>query len=241
MAKQSKPQTILITGVTRGLGRAMVEEFAGSSSSHGNTVIGCARTKSEIKELARIYRKHDFQTVNVASDTEVAAWSKRLLKKYGPPDFVLNNAAIINLKAPLWEVGTKEFSDVVDINIKGVVNVIRHFVPAMIRRKSGVIVNFSSRWGESFDKQMGPYCATKWAVMALTQVLAEELKPFGVAAIALNPGIIRTEMLQRYLGLTIGPSQSCYPTPAKWAKMAAPYILSLKMSDTGKLRKVPSR
>src|SRR5271154_5311509 len=107
-----RPSTIVITGVTRGLGRAMVDEFV----RLGHRVFGCARTKVQIEELARIYPNHDFQIVDVASDAEVGAWAGRLLRLYGPPDFVLNNAAVINLKASLWEVEDQELSSEIDIN-----------------------------------------------------------------------------------------------------------------------------
>src|SRR5216684_6414767 len=162
MSPELQPSIIVITGVTRGLGRAMVDEFV----RIGHTVLGCARTKNGIDELTRIYPGQDFETVDVAEDEQVKAWAERLVTEYGPPDFVLNNAAVINLKQALWEVGDREFSDAIDINIKGVVNVIRHFAPAMISRKRGAIVNFSSRWGTKVEKQMAPYCATKWAGLA---------------------------------------------------------------------------
>jgi NAD(P)-dependent dehydrogenase (short-subunit alcohol dehydrogenase family) len=230
----SQPAAIVITGVTRGLGRAMVDEFV----RLGHRVSGCARTKEEIQELTRMYPTHDFHTVDVASDAEVRPWAEHVLRQYGPPDFVLNNAAVINLKASLWEVEDREFSYEIDINIKGVANVIRHFVPSMITRKRGVIVNFSSRWGRKFEKQMAPYCATKWAVLALTRVLAEELKSDGVAAIAINPGIVKTRMLQRYLGCTASLDATSYLTPAEWAKIAVPQILRLRLRDTGMLRNI---
>jgi NAD(P)-dependent dehydrogenase (short-subunit alcohol dehydrogenase family) len=229
-----QPSTVVITGVTRGLGRAMVDEFV----RLGHAVFGCARTKNGIEELTRMYPGQDFQTVDVASDAQVKAWAERLLREHGPPDFVLNNAAVINLKASLWEVGDREFSNEIDINIKGVVNVIRHFAPSMISRKHGVIVNFSSRWGTKFEKQMAPYCAKKWAVVALTRVLAEELKPEGVAVVGLNPGIVRTGMFQKYLGDTTAIETSRYLAPVEWARIAVPYILRLCLKDTGKLRNV---
>ena len=230
-----RPSTVVITGVTRGLGRAMADEFI----RLGHTVFGCARTKDEIERLTVMYPRHDFQTVDVASDAEVKSWAERLLEKYGPPDFVLNNAAVINLKASLWEVTDREFSDEVDINIKGVVNVIRHFVPSMITRKRGVIVNFNSRWGLHFEKQMAPYCATKWAVVALTRTLAEELRPERIAAIGLNPGIIKTGMLHRYLGDAAAFDASNYVNPVDWAKAAVPFILRFRLQDTGRLLRVP--
>ena len=66
--------------------------------------------------------------VDVASDDEVKAWAGRLLSSHGPPDLVLNNAGVINKNARLWEIGAREFSQVIDVNIKGIANVIRHFV-----------------------------------------------------------------------------------------------------------------
>ena len=226
--------TVLITGVSRGLGRAMVDEFI----SLGHKIIGCARTKSRIVELARLYPESDFQTVDVASDEQVMAWAKRVLKHHDPPDFLLNNAAIINHKAPLWQFKEREFSEVIDTNIKGAVNVVRHFVPAMITRKRGVIVNFSSRWGKSHERNMAPYCATKWAVEAITRVLADELKNTGVAAIGLNPGIIKTRMLDRYLAGRISSDSLGYLTPTEWARIAAPAILRLNLKDSGRTRAI---
>jgi NAD(P)-dependent dehydrogenase (short-subunit alcohol dehydrogenase family) len=230
-----KRQTVVITGVTRGIGRAMAAELV----RLGHLVLGCARTQSEIYELRELYPEQDFQNVDVASDVQVGAWADRLLSTFGPPDFVLNNAAVINLKASVWEIGDRDFSDTVDINIKGVVNVVRHFTPSMIGRRRGVIVNFSSRWGKHVEEQMAAYCASKWAVVALTKVLARELRPKGIAAVELNPGIVRTGMLQRYLGNTDSVDALLYPSPAHWAATAVPFILGLSLKDTGKLRHVP--
>src|SRR5439155_1596989 len=101
---------------------------------------------------------------------------------------LLNNAALINRNAALWDVSADELQRVIDVNIAGVANCIRHFVPAMLPRKSGVIVNFSSGWGRSTAAEVAPYCATKWAIEGMTQALSQEL-PSGMAAIPLNPGI----------------------------------------------------
>ena len=232
MKRTTPSSTVIITGATRGLGRAMVDEFA----RLGHTVLGCARTTLQIEELAHLYPGHDFQTVDVASDAQVRAWANRLLQNYGAPCFLINNAAIINLKAYLWEVGDRDFSEEIDINIKGVVNVIRNFAPSMIGRKRGVIVNFASRWGKKYEKHMAPYCATKWAVVALTRVLAEELRPSGITVVGLNPGVVETGMLRRYLGNSTTTQVSHYPAPAEWAKIAVPFILRLCLRDTGKIR-----
>ena len=184
-------KTVVITGVTRGLGRAMTEEFI----RLGHVVFGCGRSEKGIGELRRRFGKsHQFDRVDVASDEQVQAWAKRLLESRRAPDLLLNNAGVINRNAPLWKVSSEEFGQVIDVNIKGVANVIRHFVPVMIERGSGVVVNFSSGWGRSADAEVAPYCATKWAIEGLTAALAQEL-PAGVTAIALNPGVINTDML----------------------------------------------
>ncbi len=222
---------VLITGVTRGLGRAMVDEFI----RLGHTVLGCGRSEHVIERLCRQFGPpHDFAVVDVASDDQVKAWASRLLGSSDPPDLVLNNAGVINQNARLWEVPEQEFSQVIDVNIKGVANVIRHFLPAMVKRKRGVVVNFSSGWGRSTDAEVAPYCATKWAVEGLTQAFAQEL-PAGMAAVAINPGIINTEMLRS----CFGGSASGYPTPAEWAKSAVPFLLKLGPSDNGKQLTAP--
>src|SRR2546422_10581452 len=207
-------KVVLITGVTRGLGLAMAEKFV----ALGHTVLGCGRSQSAIEKLRRAHPKpHDFDVVDVADDDQVRAWSERLLKSHGSPDLLLNNAAIINQNAPLWKVPREEFDRVIDVNIKGVTNIIRHFLPAMIEKGRGVIVNFSSGWGRSVDAEVAPYCATKWAIEGLTLALAQEL-PAGMAAVPLNPGVIKTDMLLS----CFGASASAYPAPEQLARMAVP-------------------
>ncbi|MGH7991578.1 MAG: SDR family NAD(P)-dependent oxidoreductase, partial [Limisphaerales bacterium] len=99
----------------------------------------------------------------------------------------------------------------------------------------GIIVNFSSGWGRSTDAEVAPYCATKWAIEGLTQSLAQELPP-GLAAVALNPGIIATDMLIS----TFGGSATNYPAPREWAKTAAPFLLKINSADNGKQLTAPS-
>ena len=231
MSKSAKRRIVLITGVTKGLGEAMVAKFA----SLGHRVIGCGRRASAIESLRVQYpAPHRFDVVDVSSDSKVASWAKSVLSEIGPPDLLLNNAAIINPNAPLWEVSAKDFGKVIDVNIKGVANVIRHFVPAMIERHSGVIVNFSSGWGRSTSKVVAPYCATKWAIEGLTQAFAREL-PDGMAAVPLDPGIINTEMLQS----CIGSSASHYPDVTTWAEVAVPFLLGISAKDNGEPLSVP--
>lgn len=202
----------------------------------GHKVAGCARSAEAIRQLRDRYgAEHDFDVVDVADDSQVHAWAGRLLKLRGAPDLLINNAALINRNALLWQISAEEFSLVVDVNIKGVANVIRHFVPVMIGQGTGVIVNISSGWGRSADVQVAPYCATKWAVEGMTLALAQEL-PTGLAAVALNPGVINTEMLQS----CFGKAALNYPEPGDWARRAVPFLLQLGPRDNGKQLTVPN-
>jgi NAD(P)-dependent dehydrogenase (short-subunit alcohol dehydrogenase family) len=195
----------------------------------GHHVAGCARDQSAVAELAAAYGPpHFWDVVDVTDPSAVQTFADRVLREFGVPDLVLNNAALVNQNAALWEVPPDEFSRVIDVNIKGVFHVIRAFAPAMIARQSGVIVNFSSGWGRSTSPEVAPYCATKWAIEGLTRALAEEL-PQGMAAIPLNPGIINTQMLQS----CFGAGASSYPTPEMWAKRAVPFLLNLGPGDNG--------
>lgn len=224
---------ILITGITRGLGRAMVDEFARLN----HTVAGCGRSAKDIEKLQRTFPKpHDFRASDVSSEEGVKSWADAVLALHGPPDLLLNNAGVINHNAPLWEVSASEFNQVMDVNLKGTANVIRHFVPAMVERGRGVIVNFSSGWGRSTSAEVAPYCATKWGIEGLTQALSQEL-PSGMAAIPLNPGIIDTDMLRS----CFGGSSSSYPSPEEWAKIAVPFLLQFGPDDNGKQLTVPIR
>ncbi|HNQ73950.1 MAG TPA: SDR family oxidoreductase [Verrucomicrobiota bacterium] len=221
----------VITGATRGLGRAMVAEFV----KRGVTVLGCGRSASGIEGLRQQFgAPHDFYSVDIASDPAVKSWASLVLTSHGVPDLIVNNAGIINANARLWEVSAREFDDVVGVNLCGPVNVIRHFVPPMVRRKTGTIVNFSSGWGRSTDAEVAPYCATKWAMEGLTQSLAQEL-PSGMAAVTLNPGVVNTDMLRS----CFGRSAANYPSPDEWAAAAVPFILSIQSGDNGRPLTVP--
>ncbi len=215
---------ILLTGATRGLGRSMVDGFIAA----GHRVVGCGRTALDIEALAEQYPDHHFSPVDVADESQVQAWSAQVLRDIGTPDLLINNAATINANAPLWEVSGEEFAQVTEININAVHRIIRCFCPAMIERGSGIIINFSSGWGRSVAAEVAPYCASKWAIEGMTMALAEEL-PTGLAAVALNPGVIHTDMLNS----CFGAQAANFDTPAQWARTAVPYLLSLTTAHNG--------
>ena len=219
------PKRIVITGVSRGLGRSLVEGFI----EQGHIVAGCSRSTKAIEEFRdRFPEPSLFNMVDVTNQAQVQAWAELVLSD-GAPDLLINNAGMINANAPLWQVPADEFNAVIDTNIKGTVNVIRAFVPAMIEQGRGVIVNLSSGWGRSVSAEVAPYCASKWAIEGLTLALAEEL-PSGMAAVPLNPGIIDTDMLRSCFGESAGS----YPGPTAWSRRAVPFLLKLGPKDNGR-------
>ncbi len=222
---------IVITGVSRGLGLAMVEQFI----QQKHTAIGCARSPVGEKLPQKFCFSHQFTAVDVSNDREVKNWANQILSQYSPPDLLINNAGLINQLAPLWEISAEECDRVIDVNIKGVTNVIRHFVPAMVAKNNGVIVNFSSGWGRSTSPQVAPYCASKWAIEGLTRSLAQEL-PSKMAAVPLNPGIIHTDMLE----ICFGEAAADYSSIQNWVKKAVPFLLQLSAKDNGVALTVPS-
>ncbi|WP_009966067.1 SDR family oxidoreductase [Verrucomicrobium spinosum] len=227
----SRSKHVVITGVSRGLGRAMVEGFV----SLGWTVSGCCRSSDAVEELRRAYpAPHAFSQVDVGRDAEVEELCAGILASHGTPDLLINNAAIINRSVPVWELNADEVANILDVNVKGTIAMIRGLAPAMIAQGGGVVVNFSSGWGRSTSPEVASYCATKWAIEGLSQAMAQETGG-KLAVVALNPGIIDTEMLRS----CFGDSAGSYPDAAAWARRAVPFIAGLSSRDNGKSLTAP--
>jgi NAD(P)-dependent dehydrogenase (short-subunit alcohol dehydrogenase family) len=226
-------RVIVLTGATRGLGRALADAFAAA----GHTVLGCGRSPEAVAAVAgALGAPHAFAAVDVSDDAAVAAWARTVLERHGPPDLLVNNAALMNETAPLWEVSADAFARLLAVNLGGIGNTVRHFVPPMIAAGRGVIVNYSSYWGRSVAADVAPYCATKWGVEGLTKALAQDLPP-GLAAVAFNPGIIDTDMLRT----CFGEGARSYVDPGTWAQAAAPFLLSLGPKHNGKSLTAPGQ
>jgi NAD(P)-dependent dehydrogenase (short-subunit alcohol dehydrogenase family) len=205
----------------------MVRRF----SALGHRVSGCGRDGRAIEALKGEVRDGQFRVVDVTDETAVAQFAVDAMDRFGPPDLLLNNAAVINRNAPLWEVPAEEFGRVLEVNLSGVHRVLRHFLPPMIERGRGVVVNFSSGWGRSTSPDVAPYCATKYGIEGLTAALAQDLERAApdVAAVALNPGIIDTDMLRS----CFGEGAASFPDPNAWAESAVPFLLRLGPCDNG--------
>ncbi|MEW5855447.1 MAG: SDR family oxidoreductase [Myxococcota bacterium] len=218
-------KTIWITGVSRGLGRALAEQLA----ADGHKVAGCSRQQRDLDKLKLAGGPHLLQAADVLDEKALEGWMRAAVEKLGPPDLLINNAGAVHKPAPLWEIPRDDVQRVLDVNIRGVINVLRAAVPHFLKSGKGVIANISSGWGRSADAGMGAFCASKFAVEGLTQALAKDL-PRGVVAVAVNPGAIDTDMLRTCFGDEAGT----YPAAKAWAAYAAGYFLSLAQRDHGK-------
>jgi NAD(P)-dependent dehydrogenase (short-subunit alcohol dehydrogenase family) len=166
---------VLITGASRGIGAALAEALR----SEGCELILVARTA--VGEV---------QTCDVSDPDQVEA----LFRRTGAVDVLVNNAAVIHEPAPLVDLALEEWERLFRINVFGMVAMLRRYVPPMNERGRGFVLNVSSTWGRVAARQQSPYCATKFAVEGLSASLAREVRP-GVAVVAVNPGVVATEML----------------------------------------------
>lgn len=232
---RSGSRSVMITGVSKGIGRALAIELA----NRGHTIIGCSRAQDKLDSLhsqLSLSPSHLFLNVDVRCNKSVEEMARIVMeKKGGPPDVIVNGAGTINKNNKMWEVPEEEFDLVMETNLKGTANVLRHFIPLMINNKKkkngeegGIIVNMSSGWGRSGAALVAPYCASKWAIEGLTRSVSKEL-PEGMAVVALNPGVINTDMLAS----CFGASASLYQSPESWALKAATMILNLTPADNG--------
>jgi len=199
---------VIVSGTSRGLGAAPVEGF----QQLGWRVSGCSRSSG----------------LDIGDYSKVKKWAKKVLSEQGAPDLLLNNAALINANAPLWEVPEDEFASLLKVNLGGTFHLLKAFLPAMIENGRGVVVNFSSTWGRTTAAEVAPYCCTKWGIEGLTRSLAQDL-PKGLAAVAFNPGIIHTDMLRS----CFGEGASHYPSPEVWARLAVPFLAGLGSKHNG--------
>ena len=115
---------ILITGCSKGLGLSLARSFA----ALGHIIVGCARSAPAITALQKeLPAPHSFSVVDVSDASAVESWAGRTLASHGAPDLLLNNAAVIHPNAPFWIVPSDRFNRVIDVNVKGLANVLRRW------------------------------------------------------------------------------------------------------------------
>jgi|EndMetStandDraft_3_1072993.scaffolds.fasta_scaffold103084_2 NAD(P)-dependent dehydrogenase (short-subunit alcohol dehydrogenase family) len=174
---------VLITGCSSGIGRATAIELA----RHGHEIIATARQLDSLDDLDVAMRLR----LDVTDDSSVAA----AVEAAGGVDVLVNNAGF-STWGPMEMVPFDLIASVMDTNYFGPLRMIRAVVPFMRQQRSGRIVNVSSVSGRVCGPLMGPYCASKHAVEALSEVLRFELRPFGIGVVVIEPGAIESEFDQ---------------------------------------------
>lgn len=206
------PQTVLITGGSRGIGYATAELFA----ARGWNVALCSRNAAQAEAAAKAIHSN---ALGIGADMGRKEDIDRLFaavdEKFGTPDALINNAAVIHLGNAL-ELSDADFQDMLNINVTGVARCCQQAFRRM--KKGGSIVNISSIAGiqgaEKFPNFWG-YTATKFAVVGMTEGLAVEGKPLGIRVNCVAPGATETEMLKK-----AAPGLKANAQPADIARIA---------------------
>jgi len=187
---------VLVTGGSRGIGRAIVELFAAEGADVTFVFRGNGEAAREVLEAAR-HAGHGVtaEQADVRDGDACAAVVERIIERCGHIDILVNNAGVIRDNL-LGLLTPEDVQTVLDTNVTGVFNVTRAVVPHMIARRSGRIINVSSVAGDKGGRGQTNYAASKGAINALTRALAVELAPRKITVNAVAPGVIETEMSQ---------------------------------------------
>ena len=184
-------KTVIVTGVTRGIGRQIALDLA----ENGYLVVGLYRSNEEkAKELENISNMIKTYKCDVADFVQVNIVADEVLKEFDCIYAVVNNAGISQTSL-FTDVSEEDFNRVFDVNVKGTFAVTKAFLPSMIKRKCGKIVNISSIWGISGGSCEVVYSASKAAIIGMTKALAREVGPSGINVNCIAPGVIETQML----------------------------------------------
>src|SRR5262245_24810689 len=192
-------KVVLVTGGTSGIGKTTAIEFARA----GAKVVLTGRREKEgaevVREIKKLGGEAAFFRADIAKDADVKAMVDFTIDKYGKLDVAFNNAGV-EWKGPLHQATEAEYRRIFDINVWGVLNSMRHEIPAMLKNGSGAIVNTSSVAGHVGLAQVSIYIASKHAVEGLTKSAALEFAKQNIRTNAVAPGVIATEMFDRFAG-----------------------------------------
>jgi len=209
--------SVLITGTSTGIGFAVALAFGRA----GHKVSATMRSPSRAPELARITSKEKLpitiSAMDVDSDASVKEGIDRIVKEGGPVDVLVNNAGI-ERTGSVEELALADFRAVMETNYFGAIRCIQAVLPTMRARRSGCIVNVASVAGRIANSPLAPYAASKFALEALSESLAQEAKPFNVRVAIVEPGIIDTAMARR---IETPQTRSPYPQLRRFAAMFA--------------------
>ncbi|HWI74358.1 MAG TPA: SDR family NAD(P)-dependent oxidoreductase [Baekduia sp.] len=200
----SAPKVFLLTGASRGLGRAIAEAVLDA----GHRLVGTARDPRQLDDLVA---RHGDRVRAVALDVVDADAARDAVRTavdaFGRLDVVVNNAGYADLAA-VEDVTLDAFRAQIDTNLLGVVNVTKAALPALREQGSGHIIQVSSVGGRMATPGLGAYQAAKWAVGGFSEVLAAEVAPLGIKVTVLEPGGMRTDWAGS--SMTIPPISAPY-------------------------------
>ena len=193
-AKIEAARSRSITGGSRGIGRAIAVAYA----REGAGVFICARGPADLHQAIADIRSTGGEAHGRVGDKGDATHAKAIvqgaLEQFGKLDVLVNNASLLGPRVPIAEYPVSAWEDVVRVNLTGSFLMIQEALKIMIPQRSGSIINVSSGVGRVGRARWGAYAASKFGVEGLTQVLADEVREFGIRVNTVNPGPTRTEM-----------------------------------------------
>jgi len=187
----NESKVILITGASSGIGEAAARLLA----AQGHRLVIGARRTERLAELAKSLQEAggivQYRELDVTSAENVAAFARNALDAFGRIDVLINNAGVMPL-SPLSAVKVNEWDRMIDVNIRGVLHGIAAVLPTMEQQGSGQIINISSIGGLAVSPTAAVYCATKFAVRAISDGLRQETDKIRVTVIC--PGVVESEL-----------------------------------------------
>jgi len=196
MAERLQDKVALVTGGSRGIGRAVCEVFAGEGAS---VIVNFASNAEKAEAVVTSIKQAGGRAIalhaDVSSPAEVESLVAAAIKQFGRIDILVNNAGIL-VSGNVVHFNEADFDRLIAVNLKGMIHTVKAAAPGMIERKYGKIINLSSIAGfGTAVPETTPYAITKAAIISLTKRLALELGPHGINVNAIAPGFIQTEML----------------------------------------------
>jgi len=184
--KQS--MVVLVTGCSSGIGRNICE----SLSRRGHVVAASARNVEELEGITASMKLK----IDVTDEASVKRSVNRIIETYGKIDVLINNAGY-SMRGALEEVNSDKIRDMFDVNVFGIIRMTQAVLPSMRQQRAGRIINIGSVSGQFAQSLNGGYCASKYAVEALSDTLRMELKEFGIQTTVIEPGPMQTGFFQK--------------------------------------------